>query len=477
MGNLAGDRVVVLGGSMAGLLAARVLVESFREVLLIDRDQLTGVTGYRRGVPHGRHAHGLVARGQQILEAQFPGLTGELTAAGVEPGDFSSDIRWYFNGQRLQPGRSGLLSVPATRPVLEYHVRERVQALPRVTFLERCDVLGLMTTLDGKRVTGVRIQRQATDTEESLLADLVIDTTGRGSRTPAWLAELGYQRPEEERVKIGLAYTTRHYELRSDPFGDELAIIPVATPTHPRGAFFYRIPGTRNRIELSLTGVLGDHPPSDPDGFLAFARSLPVPDIFEAIRIAEPLDDPVTFRFPASVWRHYEKLSRFPDGLLVMGDAVCSFNPVYGQGMSVAALESLTVRRHLQHGALPQAIPFFADVAKDIRSPWDISAGGDLGYPGVEGRRTPKIRMANAYMARLHNAAVHDAELTNAFIRVAGLVDPPPALMRPRTALRVLRHSVRRPVSISPRPEQDASPANENERHPHASLPHRDSAG
>jgi 2-polyprenyl-6-methoxyphenol hydroxylase-like FAD-dependent oxidoreductase len=472
MGDLVGDRAVVLGGSMGGLLAARVLSDVFREVLVVDREELTGVRGYRRGVPHGRHAHALLARGHQIMEAQFPGLTEELIAAGTEPGDANGDIRWYFNGQRLRSARSGLMCVPATRPVLEFHVRERVQAIPNVTFMERFDILGLSTTPDGGRVTGARVRRQE-GAEETVLADLVVDTTGRGSRTPAWLAELGYDRPEESRIKIGLAYTTRHFDLPYDPFGDELAIIPVATPEHPRGGILYRLPGSRSHVELSLIGIRGDHAPTDPDGFLEFARSLPIPDVYQAVRDAEPLDDAVSFGFPASVWRHYEKLTRFPEGLLVMGDAVCSFNPVYGQGMTVAALESLTLREHLKRGPRPDPRPYFADVAREIADPWDVSAGADLGYEGVEGRRTPKLRIANAYVGRLQKAAVHDADLTNAFIRVAGLVDRPQALMRPRTALRVLRHSLFPPAP----PEPNGSPVTETERQPHASLPNRDSAG
>jgi 2-polyprenyl-6-methoxyphenol hydroxylase-like FAD-dependent oxidoreductase len=209
VGTPMGDRVVVLGGSLGGMFAARVLAESYQEVLLVDRDALHGVSGPRRGVPHGRHAHGLVARGHEILEAQFPGLTEELDAAGVKAGDFSGDIRWYFGGRLLRQVRSGLVSVPATRPVLEHHVRLHVEAIPNVTFLERHDILGLTTTPDRRRVTGVRVRGQEPgDEERELLADLVVDTTGRGSRTPAWLAELGYTRPEEERVKIGLAYTT-----------------------------------------------------------------------------------------------------------------------------------------------------------------------------------------------------------------------------------------------------------------------------
>jgi 2-polyprenyl-6-methoxyphenol hydroxylase-like FAD-dependent oxidoreductase len=451
MGNHVGDRVVVLGGSMAGVLAARVLAEAYAEVLVVDRDQLAGVTGYRRGVPHGRHAHGLVARGHQILEGQFPGLTQDLIAAGVRPGDFNGDIRWYFNGRRIRPGESGLLSVPATRPILEHHVRERVRAIPNVTFLERHDILGLESTSDGSRILGVRVQRQAEGgTADVLFADLVVDTTGRGSRTPAWLAELGYPRPEEDRVKIGLAYTTRHYRLRSDPFDGDLAIIPAATPEHPRGAFFYYLPDSTDCVELSLTGILGDHPPTDPDGFLAFVKSLPIPEIYHAIRDAEPLDDPVSFRYPASIRRRYERLARFPAGLLVMGDAVCSFNPIYAQGMTAAALESLALQRRLALGVEPQPLAFFADIAGEIDSPWEFSAGADLGYAGVEGRRTAKIRIANAYVARLQRAATHDATLTNAFIRVAGLIDPPQALLRPGNALRVLRHGRKTPAGLPP---------------------------
>ncbi|GAA3233977.1 FAD-dependent oxidoreductase [Dactylosporangium siamense] len=433
-----GEQAVVLGGGIAGLLAAKVLAPAFTSVVLVDRDDLIGASAARRGVPHGRHAHGLVARGHQILEAQFPGLTDQMVAAGVKPGDFNGDIRWYINGARLQPSTSGLLSVPATRPVLEEQLRLRVQQIPNLTFLQRHDILGLATTADSARVTGVRVQPRDDAQEPRILrADLVIDTTGRGSRTPAWLDELGYGRPPEERVRIDLAYTTRHFRLDHDPFGDDLAIIPAPTPQHPRGAFFYRVPG-EGKVELSLTGMLGDHPPTDPEGFLEFARSLPVPQIYEAVRDAEPLDEPVMFRFPASVWRHYERMPRFPAGLLVMGDAVCSFNPLYAQGMTVAAIESLTLAKHLRRG-LPQPLAFLRDIAGDIGQPWALSAGADLAYAGVEGRRTLKTKVINAYVARLQLAAVHDAVLTNAFIRAAGLIDPPQALLHPRNLLRVLR--------------------------------------
>jgi 2-polyprenyl-6-methoxyphenol hydroxylase-like FAD-dependent oxidoreductase len=424
-----GNRAVVLGGSMAGLLAARVLAEAYDEVVVVDRDRLSGVREPRRGVPQGHHAHGLLARGHEILEELFPGLTTQLLADGASTRDLG-ELRWYFNGQRIRPAHTGLLAVGATRPLLEAHVRDRVRAIPNVCLREGYDIVDV-----DDEVTRVRIHG---DTEETIDADLIVDATGRGSRTAAWLTRLGYARAPEERIKIDLTYATRYYQLRNDPFNGDQSINPVASPAHPRGAFFTLLPG--NQAQLSLTGVLGDQPPADPAGFLQYVRSLPVPDVYDAIRDAEPLGEVAIHRFPASVRRRYERLTEFPDRLLVLGDAVCSFNPVYGQGMTVAAMEAMTLREHLRQGA-PQPRRFFADIARIIDAPWDIAAGGDLAFPGVAGPRPAKVRIANAYMARVTRAMTRDPRITTAFMRVAGLLDPPQALMRPRTALRVLRNS------------------------------------
>jgi 2-polyprenyl-6-methoxyphenol hydroxylase-like FAD-dependent oxidoreductase len=421
---------------MAGLLAARVLADAFGEVVIVDRDRLLGVTQARRGVPQGRHVHGLLARGQQILEELFPGFTADAIAAGVPTGDLG-ELRWYFNGRRLEPATTGLICVSADRPVLESRVRDRVAELSNVVFKEERDIVGLTTTPDNSRVTGVRVQPQTEGSEAEVIdADLVIDATGRGSRTPVWLAGLGYQRPAEETVRIDLTYTTRHYRLPDESILDgDLSINPVSTPSHPRGAFFSRI--ENGRSILSLTGVLGDSAPTDPEGFMDFVKSLPVPDIYEVIRDAEPLDDPVSFRYPASQRRRYEQLDRFPQRFLVLGDAACSFNPVYGQGMTVAALEALTLRDHLAKG-MPEPLAFQADIAQVIDVPWNVSAGSDLGFPEVEGPRPPEVLVANAFTARLQAAMTHDAEVTRTFMRVAGLVDAPDALMSPENTFRVL---------------------------------------
>jgi 2-polyprenyl-6-methoxyphenol hydroxylase-like FAD-dependent oxidoreductase len=440
MSEFVGNRAVVLGGGMAGLLTARVLAESYADVIVVDRDALSGANGARRGVPHGRHAHGLLARGQQILEELFPGFEDELVANGVPNGDLAGDIRWYFKGTPLAPARSGLHCVSATRPELEAHLRSRVLAIPNITLWERWSVDRLEHAHE--RITGVWVTSEVDGGPDLLEADLVVDTTGRGARAPAWLAEFGYERPAEEKVKVNLQYTTRIFRLDSDPYGTDISINPLATPDHPRGAFFPKL--SDGTSLLSLTGMHGDFPPGELAGFLEFARTVGAPEIHEAVRTAEPVGDAATFRFPASARRRYERLRRFPAGFLVLGDGVCSFNPVYGQGMTVAAMEAYALREHIRAVGEPDALRYYHEIASIVDVPWDISAGADLGFPGVAGHQSLKTRLGNVYMPRLQKAAHHDPKLTEAFFRVAGLIDPPQTLMKPTTMLRVLRA---RPVS------------------------------
>jgi 2-polyprenyl-6-methoxyphenol hydroxylase-like FAD-dependent oxidoreductase len=431
------DHAVVLGGSIAGSLAARVLADACEQVTVVDRDVFPEVVQPRHAVPQGHHIHALLARGQQVLEELFPGFTGELISRGVPVGDFGTSLSWYFNGAMIRKAHTGLVCVAAGRPLLEAYLRGRVRAMPNVSFRDRTDIRGLVASADRSRITGVRIQGpDASAPEEVLDADLVIDTTGRGSRTPRWLEELGYGRVGEERVAMDLTYTTCDYRapLPFDPIGQDIAIIPVATPAMPRGAIFARMP---DRYAISLTGILGDRPPADHQGFLDYVKSLPVPEIHQAARQAEPLGEPHTFRFPASIRRHYERLPRLPGGLLAMGDAACIFNPVYAQGMTVAAIQTLVLARHLADGP-PDPARYFRDLARVIDGPWDMSAGADLGFKGTTGRRTLKVRMGNAYIPRLQAAAVTDGALSAAFLRAAGLVDPPQALLRPGVAARVL---------------------------------------
>jgi 2-polyprenyl-6-methoxyphenol hydroxylase-like FAD-dependent oxidoreductase len=436
------DHAVVLGGSMAGLLAARVLADAFDEVTIVDRDALVPGTEPRRGAPQARHIHALLARGQQVLEELFPGLTAELVACGAPIGDVLADAQLIFGGHRLARGETGMVALSASRPLLEDRVRARVRALPKVRLAPPSDVVGLRASSDSRRITGVRLLRRADASAEEIVdADLVVDATGRGSRAPAWLEALGHDRPEETHVLVDVGYATRRYRISPDALGGDLACIHGNTVDQPRGAALARLEG--DVWMMTLFGMVGDYPPTDPDGFHAFLQSLRFPDIREALAAAQPIDDPRGFRFPANVRRRYERMRALPEGFLVMGDALCSFNPIYGQGMTVAALQALALRQHLRRSRDGlRTGPLLRALARVTDAPWELTIGADLAVPGVEGRRTQSLRLAATYVTRLQEAAAHDPAVAQAFVRVTGLVDSPTALMRPTIVLRVLRSRV-----------------------------------
>jgi 2-polyprenyl-6-methoxyphenol hydroxylase-like FAD-dependent oxidoreductase len=433
-----GKHAVVLGASMAGLAATRVLADAYERVTVLERDALPATAAHRKGVPQSRHAHGLLARGREVLEELFPGLTEELVARGALYGDVQLQGRWYNEGVRLRQAPSGLNSLAVSRPLLEGQVRQRLAALPGVRIVDDQDVAGLVATPDGRRVSGVRtIAQTVGGVAETLTADLVVDATGRGSRSPVWLEALGYQRPEREEVRIHGAYATAIYRRKQEHLDGDRVVIAAAARATRRGAVMLAQEG--DRWIVTLFGYLGERPPTDPDGFVAWAASVSTPDVHEVISQAELLQAPVPARFPGSVRHRYERLDQFPEGYVVTGDAVCSFNPVYGQGMTVSALEALALRDCLRDGAGQLGQRFFRSAAKLIDIPWGIAVGSDLRFPEVEGPRTRKVRMVNAYLARLHVAAGRDPVLGRAFLRVVNLIDPPERLMSPELAFRVMR--------------------------------------
>ncbi|WP_212996013.1 NAD(P)/FAD-dependent oxidoreductase [Winogradskya consettensis] len=424
------------------MFAVSPLAEAYDEVVIVDRDELIGVREARRGSPQARHINGLLAAGARAMEDLFPEITSEMVAAGCPLTDLAGTVRWYFNGVQLRQTRAGLTNVAARRPVMEVHLRERLQAMDNVRFMERYDITGLLTTPDNTQVVGVKVQaHEKGSAEEELEADLVVDASGRGSRTPLWLEAMGFTRVAEEGTKMGLGYASRHYRLRSDPFGKDHSIICVASPESPRGAIFTKTDS--GTVELTTYGILGDHPPTDPEGFNSFVKSLAVPEIYEAIVDAEPLNDPVLFRFPTTMRRRFEQLPRFPEGLIVMGDAVCTPNPVFAQAQTLSALQALALRAQLRSGKAVDSTAFMATVGSIIDPAWDMTEGINLSYPGVEGHRTRKLLLMHAYMKALQTAASRDSSITEAFMRTAGLVDPPSALMRPGLLWKVLRDARR----------------------------------
>jgi flavin-dependent dehydrogenase len=295
-----------------------------------------------------------------------------------------------------------------------------------------------MTTADNTRVTGVHlVNRKADNTKETLTADLVVDAGGRGSHSPAWLEELGYKRPSQEEVTIGMGYVTCYYRRQPEHVPGLEGIVLMATPPDTRLAVL--LAQDKNRWVLTIGGYLGNHAPTDYPGFLEAAQRLPTPDIYNVIKDAEPLGAPVPYKFPANLRHHYEKLSAFPEGYLVIGDALCSFNPIYGQGMTVAAMEAKALDEWLEQDTSQQAKHFFAKASDVIDLAWDAAVGTDLSFSGVEGKRTPLVRFLNWYVGKLHTAAQHDAQVSIAFLKVINMIAPPPSMMHPRIVWRILK--------------------------------------
>lgn len=428
-----GKIALVIGGSISGLLAARVLSDFYAEVVILERDSLPAAVEPRKGVPQGRHAHALLAKGREILEELFPGLVQHLVNLGAPRGRG----RFFSGGGYLSQIPNGPLSLFVSRPCLETEVRARLLARPNVRVIEQCEVVDLRADESRTRVTGVRvIRRDAGTAEEILSADLVVDASGRGSRAPAWLDALGYSKPEVERMAVDMAYVTRFYRRTPDHVSGDLMVNVAPTQQNKRACGMMAQEG--DRWIVTLAGYFGDHPPTDEQGFLEFAQSLATPDVYEVIRGAKPLTEPVAYKFSANQRRHYEKLSCFPEGLLVIGDAMASFTPIYGQGMTVAALEASALRECLARGGVRQlAQRFFQQAGKIVDIAWAITVGNDRRLS--ESYRPPTLlaRFLNWYLPKVQIAARRDPVVAFAFMKVGNLMAAPPSLLHPAIALRV----------------------------------------
>ena len=440
-------RAVVIGGSMAGLLAARVLSEHYQEVVVVERDDLSAEGQNRRGVPQGRHAHAILAGGLNVIEELFPGISNELVARGAIPSDPLNDGRWFMEGNDLKRVPSGTCAIMLSRPLLEDGVRRRTREIENVTILDNCTVRELIT--DGERVTGL------TTNDEAIAADLVVDASGRGSRAPKWLEALGFKPAPEESVEVQLVYTTRTFRRNQYHMnGDSFVVVP-STPEGKRGGV--ALSKENDEWIVTLFGHFGHQSPQDLDGFIEYASTLAAPHIFELLQSATPAGEAAVMHYPTSVRRRYENLDRSPEGFLVFGDAICSFNPVYGQGMSAAALQAGALLESLRSGTENIAGRFYRAAAKVIDNPWSIAVGTDLRMAETTGRRGPDVRLINWYMSKLHRRGHDRADAALAFIRVAQLLDPPTSLMRPGMALRVLLSAIERIFrSSTPRNEEVA---------------------
>jgi 2-polyprenyl-6-methoxyphenol hydroxylase-like FAD-dependent oxidoreductase len=428
---------VVIGAGIGGLLAARALSAHFESVLVLDRDFLPDTPTNRKNIPQGHHLHVLLARGYEIISSLFPGIDAEMIASGAVPADSSRDLAWFQLGGYHQPPRTGLPALLLSRSLLEFHLRRRVEALPNVTIIDRCNVVGFTSTADRKRVNGVTLANAHDNSESEIDALLVVDSSGRGSRAAAWLAELGYPEMEVDLREANTHYATRRFRRTPSQQAARLASVVVASPDSPTGAGGVAVAQEGDTWVVTLSGRNETYPPTDLQQFTEYASRLDVPDVHQVVQQATPIDDAATYNFPVSQWRRFDRMQALPGGFLPFGDAICSFNPIYGQGMSVAAIEAEQLDRVLVDGMDRLSPRFFTSVLPAIGAAWGLVAGSDRPFSTTPVSLSPPDRFIDWYVGKLLIAAQRDAVVSDAFHRVADMVDLPPRLLRPAIASRV----------------------------------------
>jgi 2-polyprenyl-6-methoxyphenol hydroxylase-like FAD-dependent oxidoreductase len=437
-----GRRAVVIGAGMAGLTVAGALAEYFERVVILERDALPPDAAPRWGTPQARHAHGLLSGGQRALGDLFPDFEQDLAQAGAVPLRVGLDIRTERPGYDPFPQRDlGRTSYYMSRPLIELVVRRRVAALPNVAFHQQCRALELVATSDGAAVIAVR-HESLSGKSETLEADLIVDASGRGSLTFALLQSVRHPLPEKSLIEVDIGYSTAIFEIPNDaPEGWKAVMTLPHAPQSKRRGLMFPIEG--DRWLITIGGMHGLKPPGDTDGFLTYLQQLRTPTIYNAVKRAKRLGEIARFGFPASEWRHFERLRSFPRGLLPVGDAYCRFNPVYGQGMSVAAQEAVLIRNSLRaRGAKGDplaalATAFFTGAQALIEGPWAMVESLDFLWPETRGQRPPDFDGISRFGLALMRLAAEDPEVHKLIVEVQHLLKPRSAYRDPDLMRRV----------------------------------------
>lgn len=440
------EHAVVIGASMAGLLAARVLSEHFTRVTVIERDPLPDAESFRAGVPQSRHTHGLLARGARILNTLFPDFERDLDERNIPHTEWLQDTIQLLPSGWTPRFRSGLFSRPISRIALEALIRRRVRAIANIDFCEGMQVTGVIA--EARRVIGVRLEprrRGANLPADSLPADLVVDASGRSSKAPEWLAALGGVSPPETTINSHLGYATRMFRLPPAALPDWKAVFMLTSRRVPKGGVFTLVED--GLWMLTLAGIGDARPPTDEAGLARFIADLPLPPLHQVLRSAEPVSPIYGYQRTANQMRHYERVT-MPPGLIVIGDAVSAFNPIYGQGMSVAAMGALTLDRALRSRF--DETRFQKRLARSNSAAWLMATSEDVRYAVTEisgNGLSPLIPFANLYLDVLFAAAPRSRTVTKALLETMHLLRMPASLAAPDVLLDLVRAPFRSPAA------------------------------
>jgi 2-polyprenyl-6-methoxyphenol hydroxylase-like FAD-dependent oxidoreductase len=436
-----GERAVIIGAGMAGLAAAGALVGRFDEVIVLERDRLPARPEWRLGAPQGQHVHALLTAGQRALERLLPGFTDALVAAGAVPARANADSRIEAPGYDPFPQRDfGWLTYCASRPLIEFTARGLAEARG-VGFRERRRVRRLEASAEGAAVAAVWHEGDDGQSER-LAADLVIDASGRAAPTLDLLQALGLGSPEETVIGVDFAYSSAIFETPADAPDDWKILLVMPGPNGPVHAGLLA-PIEGGRWIVSLGGRGDDTPPDDVAGYMAYAQGLRTPTLGACIGGAKRLSDPVKLGFRQSIRRHFEKLDPVPRGLIPIGDSLCRFNPIYGQGMSVAALEAVRLAELLDERAgaddplADLAEVFVREADSIVEGPWRMSAIPDLASPETRGERPADLEQVLRFGAALQILAAEDPEVHKLDAEVRQLIKPASALLTPEIIQKV----------------------------------------
>ena len=434
-------RAVVVGASIAGLFAARALSDFVQGVVVLDGESLDTGFAPRKAVPQGNHIHAILPPAYQSLKRLLPGVIDKLLADGAHLFDGGRDIKWKHLGHWLVRGKTGQTFIGATRPFFEYHLRQHVESLDNVTILSGHRLLEWKMDPSRERVLGVVVQ--GPEKQRELDSELTVDARGSGSTLPKELMQLGFPKPETEVVEVDLTYTSCLCTAPEFSPDWNLLLMDPDAPKKWKGGILERVEA--DRWIVTLWGYFGARAPTDDVGFRAYAESLDEPDIGEFLALAEPVSEYKQYRIPKCHLHRFDRLKRFPDRLLVLGDAVCKLNPIYGQGMTKAAKEGFFLWELLsQVTENGSDLSGFSDQFRrkmgnvGAHWAWQLTSGSDLAYPQARGNRPLNLNFINWYVSRLFARAETKLEVRKALMDAMGLVKPPESIMRPSLILRAL---------------------------------------
>jgi 2-polyprenyl-6-methoxyphenol hydroxylase-like FAD-dependent oxidoreductase len=432
------NRAVIIGGGMAGKLIAAALSPYFHSVQILEKDQQPeNKTTVRTGIPQAHHIHALLQAGTDALERLFPGFEEDIVNRGSIKIDALKDLAWFHHGVWKLRFSSNETTLLQTRPMLESYVEDRVNQIANITYTYGTKVKSFILSSDLRKVCGVEVVYE--NNIKAITADVVVDTSGAASFTKGWLEKQGITIPEEQ-VEIGLCYATRTFKLTEQPSDFKIKIIYPDPPNQTLGGTLSMV--ENNQCIVTLNGYLNTLNPStvkNEEGFIEMAGKLPQPDIYHELRKGTSITETAIYQVPQIKWRHFEQVD-LPGGLVVAGDSICRIDPVFGQGMSIAALEALAVQEYFASTSHAGGLGTLQKrLAKIITPVWAMVLCEDFRYGKVKGKRPFGLKFQQWYVKKIFLLSAKNKAIYQDFAKVMNLVSPATILFKPSTLKEVLK--------------------------------------